>query len=137
MIRFANGFTKRANSVNPLYYSNIDLNEKIPLCERLYRAKNLPAVFKLTRAVHPHDLDDRLAERGYQKDSLTSVQTVNLEVNDLRLPPITAKLRESLSDDWLGNFCAMSAISGTQRDLARNPDQHYSAPLFCLADLQR
>ena len=118
VIRFANGYTKRANSVNPLYSSNIDLEEKLPFCENLYRERNLPAVFKLTRAVHPDDLDDRLAERGYQKDSLTSVQTVDLQVSDLQVP-LTAELQESLSDDWLGNFCAMSAISEAQRKTLR------------------
>ena len=118
VIRFANGYTKRANSVNPLYSSNIDLEEKLQFCDSLYREKNLPAVFKLTRAVHPHDLDDRLAERGYQKDSLTSVQTVDLEVSDLQVP-LTSELQESLSDDWLGNFCAMSAISEAQTETLR------------------
>src|SRR5690349_24012374 len=75
VIRFANGYTKRANSVNPLYPSNIDIEEKLRFCENLYREKNLPLVFKLTPLVYPHDLDERLAERGYQRDSRTSVQT--------------------------------------------------------------
>jgi len=118
IIRFANGYTKRANSVNPLYSSTIGLDEKLPFCESLYREKNLPVVFKLTRAVHPHDLDDRLDERGYQKDSLTSVQTADLEVNDLQVP-FTAELQEGLSDDWLRNFCVMSAISEAQRETLR------------------
>ena len=118
VIRFANGYTKRANSVNPLYSSNIDIEEKLEFCERLYREKNLPVVFKLTPSVYPHDLDERLGERGYQKDSLTSVQTVDLAVSDLQIPS-TAELHESLSDDWLGNFCAMSAISAPQRETLR------------------
>jgi N-acetylglutamate synthase len=62
VIRSANGYTKRANSVNPLYASNIDIEEKLPFCERLYREKSLSTVFKLTPTVHPYDLDDKLAE---------------------------------------------------------------------------
>jgi ribosomal protein S18 acetylase RimI-like enzyme len=119
VIRFANGYTKRANSVNPLYSSNIDLEEKLEFCESLYRQKYLPVVFKLTAAVHPCDLDEILGKRGYQKDSLTSVQTVGLEVGDLHLPS-TAELQESLSDDWFGNFCAMSAISEAHRETLRD-----------------
>ena len=118
VIRFANGYTKRANSVNPLYSSTIDTGEKLLFCESLYRKQNLPTVFKLTAAVHPHDLDDRLEKRGYQKDSPTSVQTVGLEVSDLQVPS-TAELQESLSDDWLWNFCAMSAISDAHRNTLR------------------
>ncbi len=118
VIRFANGYTKRANSVNPLYSSNINLGEKLPFCEGLYREKNLPTVFKLTPAVNPHDLDDWLDKRGYQKDSPTSVQTVDLEGRDLQILS-TAELQERLSDDWLGNFCVMSAISEAHRETLR------------------
>lgn len=118
VIRFANGYTKRANSVNPIYSSNIDIEEKLEFCENLYREKNLPTVFKLTPAVHPHDLDNRLDKQGYQKDSPTSVQTVDLRVSDLQVPS-TAELQESLSDDWFGNFCAMSAISESHRETLR------------------
>ena len=118
VIRFANGYTKRANSVNPLYPSNIDVEEKVLFCESLYREKKLPTVFKLTPAVHPHDLDDRLDKRGYQKDSPTSVQTLDLESGDLPVSS-TAELQESLSDEWLGNFCAMSAVSAAHRATLR------------------
>src|ERR1051325_10972334 len=118
VIRFANGYTKRANSVNPLYSSNIDIGEKLSFCESLYREQSLPTVFKLTAAVHPHDLDDRLDKRGYKKDSPTSVQTVDLEISDLQVSS-TAELQESLSDDWLWNFCAMSAVSDAHRNTLR------------------
>lgn len=118
VIRFANGYTKRANSVNPLYTSRIDLEEKLQFCESLYRAKNLPVVFKLTPEVFPHGLDDRLDECGYQKDSPTSVQVLDLEVGNLQIPP-TAELQESLSDDWFEDFCAMSATSDVYRETLR------------------
>ena len=115
VIRFANGYTKRANSINPLYPSGISLEEKLQFCESLYREKNLPVVFKLTPAVHPQDLDDRLGERGYHKDSPTSVQTVNLEAMHLQVPS-EIQIQESLSTDWLENFCTMSAISETHKE---------------------
>ena len=38
VVRFANGYTKRANSVNPLYPSTQPLKRKIEACERLYFA---------------------------------------------------------------------------------------------------
>jgi RimJ/RimL family protein N-acetyltransferase len=115
VIRFANGYTKRANSVNPLYSSSLDIGEKLRFCERLYRAKNLPTVVKLTSEVHPQDLDDRLDQRGYQKDSPTSVQTADLEVIDVQLSS-KAELQESLSDGWIESFCAMSGISGSNAE---------------------
>ena len=133
VIRFANGYTKRANSVNPLYSSNIDIEEKLEFCESLYREKNLPIVFKLTPSVYPYDLDERLGERGYQKDSLTSVQTVDLGVSDLQVPS-AAELQERLSDDWLEIFCAMSAISAPHRETLQEILAHI-VPRHCFVSL--
>lgn len=110
IIRFANGYTKRANSIIPLYPSTMDIDEKLRFCENLYQQKNLPVVFKMTPAVHPGDLDDRLQQSGYQKDAQASVQTVDLENVDLHALFETA-LQENLSAEWLESFCELSAIS--------------------------
>ena len=80
VLRYSDGYTKRANSVYPLYPSEINLDEKIEFCESFYHDRGLPAVFKLTEASTPANLDARLAERGYRKDSPTSVQTLDLRV---------------------------------------------------------
>ena len=118
VIRFANGYTKRANSVNPLYPSSMDIDEKLRFCENLYREKKLPVVFKMTPAVYPSNLDDRLSESGYQKDSPTSVQTVDLET--INLPTHSeGENHENLSDEWLENFCNLSAISELRRETLR------------------
>jgi len=110
ILRFAHGYTKRANSVNPLYVSTLDIDSKISFCEKLYESQNLPVVFKMTSAVHPRDLDERLATKGYRKDSPTSVQVLDLEYTTLQRSP-DAQLEEELSDDWLDNFCRMSHVS--------------------------
>ena len=36
ILRFSEGYTKRANSVNPLFASSMDVGEKVDTCERLY-----------------------------------------------------------------------------------------------------
>ena len=79
VVRFSAGYTRRGNSVYPLYPSRIDLDEKIQTCESLYRARNLPVVFKLTGASTPEDLDACLDVHGYRVDSLTSVQLLDLD----------------------------------------------------------
>jgi ribosomal protein S18 acetylase RimI-like enzyme len=114
IIRFANGYTKRANSVNPLYSSRIDLNEKVHFCESLYEERQLPVVFKLTPAVYPSNLDEILSVKGYKKDSPTSVQTVDLEAADLQATS-EGEIQDTLSDEWLEKFCDMSAISEPHR----------------------
>lgn len=109
IIRFADGYTKRANSVNPLYSSSIDIDEKIQFCENVYRKKNLPVVFKMTPAVYPGDLDEKLDAQGYQMDSPTSVQTLDLEEVHLQ-GSSAAEFRDDLSNAWLEDFCRMSAV---------------------------
>src|SRR5688572_11545160 len=109
IIRFADGYTKRANSVNPLYSSSIDIDEKIHFCEYVYQERNLPVVFKLTAAVYPGDLDEQLHAKGYQIDSPTSVQTIDLSAVNFQ-GVSSAEFQDELSDAWLGNFCRMSAV---------------------------
>ena len=48
VLRFSDGYTRRANSVNPIYESKIVLDEKIDFCEKEYEQRNLPTLFKLT-----------------------------------------------------------------------------------------
>jgi ribosomal protein S18 acetylase RimI-like enzyme len=109
VLRFANGYTRRANSVNPLYPSTSDLNEKISACEQLYRREGLTTVFKMTMHSMPAELDRLLAERGYRTDADTSVQLLNL--GSLPETPAPAvELAEDLTQSWLAAYCRMSDI---------------------------
>lgn len=86
ILRFGGGYSKRANSVSPLYppAGALDLGKKIGICERLYQAQMLSPIFKLTSASYPDGLDQALATRGYQAIAPTSVQTLSLD--DLPAP---------------------------------------------------
>jgi GNAT superfamily N-acetyltransferase len=118
VLRFADGYTKRANSVNPLYPSTLDLEEKIRFCERMYPGRTLPAVFKITPDAFQGDLDEKLSERGYRKDSPTSVQVMDLVSADVQIAR-EIELQEELSAEWLDSFCRMSAVSGSHRETLR------------------
>jgi len=113
-IRFASGYTKRANSVNPLHPSSMDLDEKIRFCENIYQGRNMPVVFKITPVVSPGSLDERLSARDYRKDSLTSVQVMELGSANLQVTH-EVDLQEDLSAEWLDNFCRMSAVAEPHR----------------------
>jgi len=119
IIRFADGYTKRANSINPLYPSGMDLEKKIHFCESLYREKKLPVVFKMTPAVHPNDLDERLHRDGYQKNSPTSVQIFDLSLKDLQVESSGVEIQEKLSEEWLENYCSMNAVSVSNKNTLR------------------
>src|SRR5690242_2761336 len=60
ILRFADGHTKRANSVNPTYPSLGDVEAKIGRAEGWFRARGLPPVFRVTPLAEPADLDRRL-----------------------------------------------------------------------------
>jgi hypothetical protein len=47
-LRFADGYTRRANSITPLSPSRLALEDKIAACECLYAERGLPAIFRLT-----------------------------------------------------------------------------------------
>ena len=63
-LRFTYGFTGRANSVQILEDSTIDLEEKIEYCEKAYDDHDLPCIFKLTDA--DGEFISLLEDRGYQ-----------------------------------------------------------------------
>src|ERR1700730_7737001 len=66
LLRFAQGYTKRANSVTPLYPSLLPAEEKIARCEHLYKENQLPAIFRLLSfSGESQQLDQLLAQRGY------------------------------------------------------------------------
>ena len=110
VLRFANGYTRRANSVNPLYPSALSVGEKIQTCEYLYRSKGLPVVFKMTSTVFPENLDSELDHLGYQVQAPTSVQLLQLDGigEGQKRASIVC---ETLSEDWLTDFWRLSDVN--------------------------
>src|SRR5215471_10086974 len=74
VIRLANGYTKRANSVNPIYCTGNNLDEKIEYCENIFRNNGLPTIFKIIDCDEYKILDNKLETLKYEKIDITSVQ---------------------------------------------------------------
>jgi ribosomal protein S18 acetylase RimI-like enzyme len=110
VLRFADGYTKRANSVYPLYPSEIAVDEKIAFCESLYQDRDLPAVFKITTSSTPSNLDDRLDARGYCVDSPTSVQLLDFKAGNHELPSGIDLACED-SEAWHIAFARMNKVN--------------------------
>jgi N-acetylglutamate synthase len=79
VLRFADGYTKRANSVNPHFGSSLPLASKIAHCESAYRERELTTIFRLTPFSQPEDLDEKLAALGYETLDPTLVMTCSLD----------------------------------------------------------
>jgi ribosomal protein S18 acetylase RimI-like enzyme len=114
VLRYADGYTKRANSVYPLYPSEIDMDKKIEFCESFYRDRGLPPVFKLTEASTPADLDALLAANGYHTDSRTSVQLLDLgtEIHEITG---NVNLTSEDSEVWHAAFARMNNVDENRR----------------------
>ncbi len=107
ILRFAEGYTRRSNSISPLYMSTIAPHEKIAICEQMYLSRGLDAVFKITDAVQPANLDALLTEQGYTVSALTSVQIARLDA--IITPTIhTVNSNATLTEGWLESYCRLS-----------------------------
>jgi ribosomal protein S18 acetylase RimI-like enzyme len=72
LLRAAEGYTRRANSVQPLGPSTRALAEKVQECERWYAAVQLRCLFRITPFCEP-GLEDYLERRGYVEDGRSQV----------------------------------------------------------------
>lgn len=117
VLRFADGYTKRANSINPLYNSTIPLDQKIACCETKYMRQNLPVVFKLTLGSFPKDIDSNLKKKGYAKLDETSVRVLKMSRHSRRKPE-DVYIEKNLNNDWFDGFIKCSNIANTRDKLS-------------------
>jgi ribosomal protein S18 acetylase RimI-like enzyme len=104
VLRFADGYTKRANSVTVLSANSNDLENQILQCEEQYRRKNLPCIFRLLSFNDNSQIDSILNSRGYTKGdhSLVLVQEI------LNQPFQSIKFQAMTVDDWMRCYCELS-----------------------------
>lgn len=112
VLRFADGYTKRANSINPTYPALDDAEVKIDRAEGWYRTRNLPPVFRVTPLADPNDLDQRLAARGYQAtNAARALYLPSLTAETPSLPAsVTLRLDAGPHDGWLEASLAMTPL---------------------------
>ncbi|WP_342571871.1 GNAT family N-acetyltransferase [Paenibacillus sp. FSL R5-0749] len=115
VLRFAKGYTKRANSIQPIYYSTLDVHEKIEECERIYASNQLSTIFKITPFIQPDHLDQLLQDKGYAVVDLTRIQIRSLD--DIKEPVHQAvQIDEQLTTTWLDHFCRLNKVNDLQRE---------------------
>lgn len=106
LLRFARGYTKRANSINPLFESRLEVLDKIATCERLYMARRLVPVFRLTPFSCPLELDQVLEQRGYVTIDHTSVMSCDLRPGVFPTAS-AATLRHESVHNWIRLWCGL------------------------------
>jgi ribosomal protein S18 acetylase RimI-like enzyme len=106
VVRFSQGFTRRANSVNAVYPATLDPSAKISVCEALYAARGLPPIFRVTPFSSPPGLDALLEARGYGRHDPTLVMV--RELGGLEARRLPAELPTAA---WLDHFCRLAGAS--------------------------
>lgn len=112
ILRFSNGYAKRANSVNPIYNCSIDTAENIEICEKLYNDKHLDTVFKLTESEDSFMIDEILKKRGYAYEAKTNIMLRNIQayqITDAEKHGVV--IYNELRDEWFEAFVSMNKVS--------------------------
>jgi len=113
ILRFADGYTRRSNSVNPIYYpGDAPLAEKLHFCATMYRERGLPVVYKMTPAAVPPELDDALAEAGYERQSGALMQAADLTALTVGLHP-NVTIAAQPTDAWITDFVRLNEVDDT------------------------
>lgn len=113
LLRFAQGYTRRTNSVHPLGPGIRDPLHKIALCEALYRAQDLPTIFRIPSILDP-DLDGQLAARGYMAEDPTSVRFLRLDGSPGQ-DAAGVELAPAASAEWLARFAEFTRLGEAQQ----------------------
>ena len=104
VLRFAGDYSNRANSVQPLYASTLDLDEKIACCEAVYAKRGKKAVFMLTNAAQPPALEAALVRCGYTASRRTGMQTLALAGQTFEAEGAGVEIEDAVSQSWLDDY---------------------------------
>jgi N-acetylglutamate synthase len=112
VLRFSEGLTRRANSVNPFRGPRETGDGLIAACEALYQRRGLPTIFRLPSIIDP-DLDQRLEGLGYGREGESCVRYGELIAVEMASDP-DVQLLSRPTREW---FAAMVALQNN------NPEQ--------------
>ncbi|MDQ0195692.1 GNAT family N-acetyltransferase [Paenibacillus wynnii] len=118
ILRSAAGYTKRANSVNPLYgagASDDEVRKKIKLAEAYYLDAGLKPVFKITPYIQPADLDKILEGFGYSVVEPSSVRVLDLNKLPVANSQYSVQIQNEWSEEWLEAFAELTELSDENR----------------------
>ncbi|GAB6931095.1 hypothetical protein JCM10914A_50780 [Paenibacillus sp. JCM 10914] len=119
LLRFADGYTKRSNSVSAIYSEDSsNLVDRIQYCEDVYVKSGLDVVFKIT-PFNPPVLDQALEARGYSKFDITIVKALE-RLHDVELPTYPeVEIMDELNDKWLDALQQITGLSDQHRAVTR------------------
>ncbi len=113
-LRFARGYTRRANSVTTTERGTRPLETKIAACSAAYEARHIAPVFRLPSTAEIVEIDGTLARHGYAKVDKTSIRVASLEQP---LPPRGDEINVArrLTEEWLHHQVTWNGLDADRR----------------------
>lgn len=110
--RLSQGYTKRANSVTPLYPGRRPLADKLSQCEALFRQAGLPLLFRLPSfATDTPELDAILSARQFRRMEETLVKRLDLQHVTASWSSRSILSADTALDAWLQRYHRFSGSS--------------------------
>ena len=133
LMRFSRAFSRRGNAVYPLGEGLHKLEKKVSVVEKLYVARKLRPIFRMTVYTPPSRFDRLLADSGYARVERTSVNTLDLsatprsDLEEALAGPVSAgrvEGRPELTSGWVDltnrwRGCENDKTSAARPDLLR------------------
>ncbi|MBI2737609.1 MAG: GNAT family N-acetyltransferase [Rhodospirillales bacterium] len=124
-LRFSNGYTKRANSINALERNPQTGPEIVAGLESAYRERGQAPVWRLS-PLAPAGIADILAARGYRTIERSLVQACPLSRRFA--PAAEVVIRAEPTESWMAAFAAYSPVRPEHRDTMRRMLTAIAAP---------
>jgi N-acetylglutamate synthase len=124
-LRFAGGYTKRANSINALGTDIQTDNRTLDALEAAYRERRQRPVWRLT-PLAPPAMVDLLTRRGHQPIERSLLQVCPLDPGSAASPEVS--IQPAPSAAWIDAFCTYSPVRPEHRDTMRRMLASIAAP---------
>ena len=135
ILRFANGVTKRSNSVSILYPSALPPDEKINFCEKLYLSQGITPCFKVTAIPESDGIDEILEEQGYYIHSVISFMVKDIAGIPAE-PTGEIRMADTMDDRWIDDFIRMNRFDPARKSTYVAIMDHLALPK-CLVSVIR
>lgn len=127
VLRFASGYTNRANSVNMLHSGALPVDEKIDYCESAYSGQKLPTVFKITPiTVH---MDANLDKKQYKIVTPTTLMTMAIPNFDM----FSSKslIEDEITGQWQSNYFRLNQTADSIIPIAKQIQGNITNKILC------
>ena len=130
LLRCADGYTKRANSVTVLRPAQTHLEARVAHCEAWYGARRQPPIFRLLSFTQPALLDDALVKRGYRLVEPSLV--MHRPLIQMMADGLPRSERLSIAD-WLWAYHRLREVAGQPEETHRRLLHAIPATAYCAA----